>query len=114
MMTGKGILAMVAVVVGLSFIPRGEAWAQAQPAAKPAPAVTEIQIHSGDHVKSVLERLAGREVTLALAGGGEMTGILTKVEAQMVHLSRLRGKEFFDAVVRLDAINAIIVRTRTS
>jgi hypothetical protein len=111
-MKGKVWLAVV-TVVGLSLIPLAGAWAQAQPAAKPAPQLADIQIHSGDSIKSVLERLVGQDVTLAVANGGEITGKVTKVEALVVHLSRLVGREFFDAVVRLDSVNVVTVRVRT-
>lgn len=106
-------LAAVAVVIGVSLLALSGAWAQSPPAAQPAGQVAELQIHSGDNIKSVLERLTGREATLIMAGGGELTGTVAKVEAQLVHLSRLRGKDFFDAAVRLDTIGAVTVRVRT-
>ena len=74
--------------------------------------VTKMEIQSSDTVKSVLTRYAGKQVKLRLKGGEEMGGVVTKVGDNVVHLSELSGKEFYDAVVSLDAIGAVIVRAR--
>jgi hypothetical protein len=34
------------------------------------------------------------------------------VGEHVVHLSELAGKEFFDAVIRLDQVSAVLVRVR--
>lgn len=111
-MRGKW-MAVMALVIGSLIMTAWEGEAQSQPAPQPGPQVSEVQIHSGDTIKSLLERLTGREVTLNLTGGGELTGTVAKVETQLVHIAKLRGKEFYDAVVRLDLISAVTTRVRT-
>ena len=84
------------------------------PLAPPAAAQdTKLEVRDADTVKSVLERHVGKRVSLVVASGPELTGTVVKVTANVVHLGELQGREFFDAVVSLDRISAVVVRTRT-
>jgi hypothetical protein len=44
--------------------------------------------------------------------GEELTGMVKHVTPYGVQLSELAGKEFFDAIMRLDQISAVIYRAR--
>lgn len=74
--------------------------------------VAKMEIQSGDTIKSILSRQTGKQVKLRLKGGEEIGGVVTKVGDNVVHVSELSGKEFYDAAVSLDAIGAVIVRAR--
>ena len=80
----------------------------------PAPVIAQakFQVETADTLKSILERQVGRPVRLRLQSGEEVSGTVTKVGDHVVQLSELAGREFFDAVVPLDGIIAIILRTR--
>ena len=66
-----------------------------------------------DTMAAVLKRLEGKTVRLRLAGSGEeVVGKLQKVGKELAHLSDLSGREFFDAVVRVDRITAVSVQVR--
>ena len=66
-----------------------------------------------DSMASVLRRLEGRPVRIRLAGGGEeIVGKLQKVGRELAHLSDLSGRDFFDAVVRVDQVAAVSVQVR--
>ena len=66
-----------------------------------------------DTMAAVLKRLEGKPVRLRLAGSGEeVVGRLQKVGKELVHLSDLSGREFFDAVVRVDQVSAVSVQVR--
>lgn len=66
---------------------------------------------SDDAFAKLLADHAGKTVTLVLEGGAkELTGIVGEVGDETVVLTQLAGKEFFDAVVALDAIAAIEFR----
>jgi hypothetical protein len=80
------------------------AWAAAAPAA-------ELRVSATDTLESVLKAQKGR-VTVRLRSGQEFTGNVRSVETRLLHLGTLTGKEFFDAVVPLDAIEAVLVRTK--
>jgi len=47
-----------------------------------------------------------------LDGGEELEGIVTRVGDQLVHISKLSKRDFFDAVVRIEKIGAVIMRVR--
>ena len=72
----------------------------------------KLEVRSGDIVKTVLERQMGKRVGLVLATGPELTGMVTAVGDHVVHISELSGREFFDAVVPLDRISAVVIRAR--
>lgn len=72
-----------------------------------------LQVQSGDTVKSVLERSVGQTVGLRVGAGDELRGKVAKVGDRVVHLSELSGREFFDAVVPIDSISAVIVKARS-
>lgn len=66
-----------------------------------------------DGMATVLKRLEGKPVRLRLVGSGEeLLGKLQKVGKELAHLSDLSGREFFDAVVRIDQVSAVSVQVR--
>lgn len=71
----------------------------------------EVRITASDTVESVLNGQKGR-VTLRLRSGQELTGTVRAVTGKLVHLGTLSTREFFDAVVPLEAIEAVIIRTK--
>ena len=74
----------------------------------------DLKVTGGDSIESVLHAQVNRRVTLRLRSGQELTGIVRLVTAKIVHLGAVSGREFFDAIVSVDAIEAVIVRTRDS
>ena len=82
---------------------------QATPSGQEKKMVLEEQ----DTMSNVLKRLEGKPVRIRLAGSGEeVIGRLQKVGKELVHLSDLSGREFFDAVVRIDQISAVSAQVR--
>jgi hypothetical protein len=80
----------------------------------PLPAVAQdakLEVKSTDTVRTLLERQMGKRVSVVLTTGPELAGVVTVVGDKVVQLSKLSGREFFDAVVALDHIGAVIVRT---
>lgn len=66
-----------------------------------------------DSMAAVLKRLEGKAVRVRLAGSNEeLVGKLQKVGKELAHLSDLSGREFFDAVVRVDQVSAVSVQVR--
>jgi len=59
-----------------------------------------------------LERQVGKRVKLRLVSGQDVEGTVVAVGTAAVHVARLAGLDFFDAIVRLDQIAAVIVRVR--
>ena len=48
-----------------------------------------------------------------LVGGGELQGAVSKVGTTSLYITELTGREFFDAVVRLDHISAVVAKMRS-
>jgi hypothetical protein len=72
----------------------------------------ELNLGPDDSVASVLAAQVGQKVTVRLRAGQDYTGVVRKVNGKAVHLGALASQEFFDAVVALKAIDAVVVRVR--
>lgn len=92
---------LAALLMGLGFV-------AAPMAATPAPLI----IGGSDSVRTVLEARKNQRVTVKLASGEELTGIVKLASGQVVHLAQLSGKEFYDAVIATESIEALIIRTK--
>jgi hypothetical protein len=80
----------------------------------PAPAAAQdaqLEVNA-DAIKVNLERQVGKRVRLRLISGQDVEGTVVAVGTAGVHVGRLAGMDFYDAVVRLDQIAAVIVRVR--
>jgi hypothetical protein len=80
-------------------------------AAAPA-AAAELRVGGNDTVQSVLSAHKGARVSVRVRSGQELTGVVREINNRVVHLGALAGREFFDAVVPLEAVDAVIIRTR--
>ncbi len=72
----------------------------------------KMSIVNEDTVRTVLSKQVGKQVTLKLDSGEELGGVVRTVGVHVVHVERISGKEFFDAVVDLDEVAAVILRVR--
>ena len=72
----------------------------------------ELSVGANDTVQTVFAAQKGARVTVRLRSGQEFNGIVREVNARVVQLGTLGGKEYFDAVVSLDAVEAVFFRTR--
>ena len=72
----------------------------------------ELSIAASDTVQSLLAARKGKSVTVRTSGGQELTGTVRDVSAKLVVLGGLSGREFFDAAVPLEKIEAVVVRTK--
>ena len=72
----------------------------------------DLTINAGDSVQSVLAAQKGKRVSVRTTGGQELTGTVREATAKLVVLGGLTGREFFDAAIPLEKIEAVIVRTK--
>ncbi len=91
-----GKFTMVAVLAGIASL----AWAQS------------VTVAAGTTIESILVAQQGRKVTLKLGPNDELSGTVKVVTKDLVQLTELTGREFFDAVVDLKSVKAVIVRAR--
>ena len=72
----------------------------------------ELKVGSAATVESLITAQKGKRITVRTRSGQELTGVVREVTPKLVHLGGLAGREFFDAVVALDSVEAVIVRTK--
>jgi hypothetical protein len=72
----------------------------------------KIEVKPGTTMKDVLTDNTGKRVALRLASGEEIEGTVTTVGSSLVHISRLAGKDFYDAIVGIDKISAVRMKMR--
>ena len=95
-------LVLVAV---LAFVPSMSAVAEQADTPK-------LEVQRTETMAMLLQKQVGKRVTVRLQAGEEITGTVRMVGEHVVHLSDLAGRDFYDAVVALDDISAMIVRVR--
>jgi hypothetical protein len=72
----------------------------------------DLSFGPGDSVQSLLSAQRGKTVTVRTSGGQELTGKVRDANQRMVVLSGLAGREFFDAAIPLEKIEAVLIRTK--
>jgi len=103
--SGRAILAALAT--------SGALLVAAIPAAAAEEKVAAVRFEEQDNMASVLKRLEGRAVKIRLVGSGdEIAGKVQKVGKDLLHVSEIGGREFFDSVIRIDQVSAVIVQVR--
>lgn len=78
-----------------------------------APALAqEVSISANDTTQTVIAAQKGKRITLRLRSGQEFTGVVREATGKLVVLGALTGREFFDAVIPLESVDAVLIRTR--
>jgi len=72
----------------------------------------KFELKAGTTMKEVLAENTGKRVAIRLGAGEEIEGTVTMVGTTLVHISRLAGKEFYDAVVGIDKVSAVRIKVR--
>lgn len=54
-----------------------------------------------------LKSFVGKKVSVTLNSGKSFVGFVKEVGNHLVHLEKLDGKEYFDALIRIESISAI-------
>jgi len=99
-MRRRAVTRIVGLFLGLGLLVAAQAAAQG-----------DGGIPAGD-MNDVLRARIGKPVTLVLRSGKEYGGTVGEVRGQSVVLKSLSGKEFYDALIRLDDVSAIEIRNR--
>jgi hypothetical protein len=95
---GEVGMRVLALIVGLLF--QSTSFAQ------------EVIITAADTVQSVLNAQKGKRVTVRTRNGQELTGTVREANAKIIVLGTLSGRDFFDAVVPIEAVDAILIRIK--
>jgi hypothetical protein len=73
----------------------------------------KIELRQSVGIKEALIEHTGKRVSVTLDSGAELGGVITKVGDYLVHISKLTGKEYFDAFIRIDKISSLIIRAKS-
>lgn len=73
---------------------------------------SKVELQPSDTIPAILGRQVGKSVELRLKSGEKLVGKLQKQNEELVHLSALAGADFYDAVVCVDDIAAVLLRTK--
>jgi hypothetical protein len=72
----------------------------------------KYDLNASSVIKDILKEQTGKRVYLRMDSGEEVLGVVSKVGDQLVHVSSLAGRDFYDAVIRIDRITAVIFKVR--
>ena len=77
-----------------------------------ATAFAGLDPKADDTVKSILSRQVGQTVELRLKNGEKIAGKVELVGTHLVQLTQLTGAEFYEAVVVMDDVAAVVARAK--
>ncbi|KWT84033.1 hypothetical protein [Candidatus Magnetominusculus xianensis] len=90
------IAAIVALVIGISGVISA--------------ADGKYEVKPSATMKEILFERTGKRVMIKTDSGEALEGTLTTVGDQVAHLSKLTGKDYYDAVIRIDKITSVVFK----
>ena len=72
----------------------------------------DLSIKNSDTIQSLLEAKKGTIITLRLTDGEEMTGKVRFVSKELVQLEELSGRDYYDGIIDVKKISAIVIRVK--
>ena len=79
---------------------------------KAAAEEAKFEVKANETMREVLAERTGKRVTLRMQNGEDIEGTIVLVGNGLVHVSKLANKDFYDAVVNIDRISAVIIKVR--
>jgi hypothetical protein len=89
------------------FLP---AWVEAQQAK--VSAVEGVSYNVNGSMADNLKSFIGKKVSITVNSGKSFTGTVKEVGNHLLHVEKLEGKEYFDALILIEHIEAIDARFR--
>ena len=71
-----------------------------------------MKYNTAASIEDNLKSLVGKNVSVTLDSGKTLGGVLKKVGNHLIHLEKIKGKEFYDALIRIDTIMAVEAQFR--
>jgi hypothetical protein len=72
----------------------------------------KYELNAAFSIREILKEQIGKTVSIKSDSGREFEGVVVTVGDHLVHISRLSEKNFYDAVIRIDKIHAVIFKVR--
>jgi len=74
----------------------------------------KFELNKDYGIKEILTGYVGKRVAIRLDAGEELEGIVSSIGDHLVHISKLSKKDFYDALVRIERISAVIIRVKNN
>lgn len=71
-----------------------------------------VEVDPTDTMRALLERQNGQVVEVRLKSGDKISGKVASIGDKLLHISQITGQEFFDAVIDVKDVTAVIYRAR--
>ncbi|MFZ2445230.1 MAG: hypothetical protein WAW37_02640 [Syntrophobacteraceae bacterium] len=71
-----------------------------------------VRFDANTSMKDNLAALKGKSVTVTISSGQAITGTVADVKGNLLHLSKISQKDFYDALIAIDHIAAIEMKVR--
>ena len=104
------LMAALAVMVCLGISLFFQADAQAQQ--KKITALEGVKFDNAASLADNIKTFAGRDVFVHLRSGKAIQGYVKSVGNGLLHLEKLAGRDFYDALIRIEDISAIEAKFR--
>ena len=75
-------------------------------------ALEDASFNVSSSIKDNLKTYVGKDVLIHLRSGKSFQGYVKSIGDQFVHLEKLSGREFYDALIRIEDISAIETKFR--
>ena len=75
-------------------------------------AIEGMSYNVNSSLEDNLKSLIGKKVYVTLDSGKTLSGFVKEVGNHLIHIEKLDGKDFFDALIRIENISAIESRFR--
>lgn len=72
----------------------------------------KLEIKQNTGIKDILSERIGKRVSIKTDSGEALEATVVSVGDNLVYITKLSGKDFYDAVVRIDKITSIIFKAR--
>jgi hypothetical protein len=73
---------------------------------------SSFQYGKDNSLQTNLLQFKGKTIEIQFKSGGQMAGKLSEIGTQSILLKELRGKEYYDALIVIDDIAAVIFKAR--
>jgi len=104
----SAVTMVVVLTISLVLALALDAWAQQ----KKVTELEGVQFNTGAALADNLKPFVGKDVFLHLRSGKTFQGYLKSVGNGLVHLEKLAGREFYDALIRIEDISAVEAKFR--
>ena len=108
-MSKEAAIAMVAVLaLSLNLAFTSDGWAQQ----KKVTDLEGVQFNTGASLADNLKPFVGKDVFIHLRSGKTFQGYLKSVGNGLLQIEKLAGREFYDALIRIEDISAVETKFR--